>query len=316
MQREVEYKVRFLLFIADEESCSFAGNDLTWRTDVIMTADLGSLTANEISMSRSLPAGSERKQVKVAQFDATATKLMTMSKRKYVVQVQCSSTNDNNGHWYWNYQIFSNRFFLMRSMYEDYTRICVKNFFQLNSLYPSCMDPFLDVPVDEVIGVACVYLNSLYYLIDIDDAFPIVNFAGYTSGNVRVTVRGWIDKIETIPSYITVDREVTLNDFINRTLIIRININSLQDIPEHLSTGTYITFKFFYHSKVYQTPRYCGKTTTPYIKGVIAIEQKITVDFIDSIKTGYIDMEVIMCVLCVCCACLNSYIYIYLCIFL
>lgn len=67
---------------------------------------------------------------------------------------------------------------------------------------------------------------------------------------------------------------------------------SLQDIPEHLSTGTYVTFKFFYHAKMYSTTRYCGQTTTPMIKSTISIDQKITPDFIECIRTGYVDIEV------------------------
>jgi hypothetical protein len=53
-----------------------------------------------------------------------------------------------------------------------------------------------------------------------------------------------------------------------------------------------VTFKFFYHSKLYSTPRYCGKTTTPMIKGTVPIEQKITADFIESLRSGYVDLEV------------------------
>ncbi len=288
MQRDQIFKGKCLLLVSTEpEVQAGAGNDMTLKTDLIFSIDM---VKNYRSRATARPK-KEGEPVKVSRYDSTATKLMSTKYRRYVFQVQCSSTNDS-GNWLWNIYLFYSRFFLMRSMYHDYIDLCSRNFFQLNGLYPNVIDPFVDIPSDEVIGVSCVYLSSLYHLVDIDDSFPIINFAGYNSGCVKCSVRAWIDRIETIPSYITVDKEVVLDDFIDRKMIIRININSLQDIPEHLSTGTYVTFKFFYHSKMYQTNRYCGKTTTPMIKGTIAIEQKITVDFIESIRTGYIDMEV------------------------
>jgi len=317
------------------------GSDRTSKTDCVFTIDIDRHfnKAHTVKHGHRYNPGSDSGRKKVAQYDLTATKLMSTKYRRYVFQIQCSTTNDS-GSWFWSNHIFQSRFFLMRSMYFDYVDLCQRNFFQLNGLYPNIIDPFVDVPNDEVIGVACVYLNSLYHLVDIDDSFPITNFAGYNSGAIRLSVRAWIDRIETIPSYITVDKEVVLDDFMDRNLIIRININSLQvgylgscsilvgliwfglvglcslvsfrityallrivclclclclssqDIPEHLSTGTYVTFKFFYHTKLYSTTRYCGKTTTPMIKCTIPIEQKITADFIESLRTGYIDLEV------------------------
>lgn len=208
------------------------GDDLTSKTDCIFTVDMEKHYNKEHTIKhghRYNPHGHEegKRRPKVAQFDTTATKLMATKFRRYVFQIQCSTTNDS-GSWLWSNNIFQSRFFLMRSMYFDYVDLCQRNFFQLNGLYPNIIDPFVDIPNDEVIGVACVYLNSLYHLVDIEDDFPITNFAGYNSGTIRLSVRAWVDKIETIPAYITVDKEVVLEDFADRNLIIRININSLQ----------------------------------------------------------------------------------------
>jgi hypothetical protein len=229
MQRDQVIKGRCLLLSSTEPAVQAGGgSDLTPKTDCVFTVDMDRTfnkahTAKHGHRYNHNPNGAR----KVAQFDTTATKLMSTKYRRYVFQIQCSSTNDS-GSWMWSHHIFQSRFFLMRAMYFDYVDLCQRNFFQLNGLYPNIIDPFVDIPSDEVIGVACVYLSSLYHLVDIDDSFPITNFAGYNSGTVRLTVRAWVDRIETIPSYITVDKEVVLDDFIDRNLIIRININSLQ----------------------------------------------------------------------------------------
>lgn len=228
--------------------------------------------------------------------------LLTDESRIYTVGVQFA--NDEEGSGWWSWDIFISRFYLMRWMHFDYVFSCNRSIFRLSSKYPVVFNPFSEIPDDELIGVSCIFMESLYYMLDIDDYFPIVSFSGHNAGTIKLSIRSWVDKIETIPSYLTADGEMSLNDFSNRMLLVRVNVDSLHNIPANVSTGNYVNFKFFFHPATYKSSRYLGKSISPKINQVIAIAQKITPDFVDFVRTGYIDVEVYanaVAWLCVCC---------------
>jgi hypothetical protein len=72
---------------------------------------------------------------------------------------------------------------------------------------------------------------------------------------MKVHVRSWIDRIETIPDYISVDRECKLEEFVGRTCVMNFYFDNLIEIPQHLCASVYISFKFFYHAVPYTTAR-------------------------------------------------------------
>lgn len=63
-------------------------------------------------------------------------------------------------------------------------------------------------------------------------------------------VRVWIDQIEMLPSYLTVDKECHIRDFTNRKLIIVFYFDCLKNITQELCASTYIYFRFFHIQKV------------------------------------------------------------------
>lgn len=98
--------------------------------------------------------------------------------------------------------------------------------------------------------------------------------------------------MQVLPAYITADRESHLSEFLGQKCILRFYFEGLQQIPKDLSASTYIYFKFFYHSRAYKTPRHAGISVNPFYDHDIMIEQKITADFIEYLKSGCIEMEV------------------------
>jgi hypothetical protein len=130
------------------------------------------------------------------------------------------------------------------------------------------------------------------YLLDIHNSLPIINYAGKTAGTLHVRVRSWIDKIDTQPGYISIDKETNIADFANHMCLMRIHVDNMRHLPKSLCSATYVCFKFFFHSTAYKTPRYCGTAVNPAIEHTIAIDQKITRDFVDYIRSGCIEMEV------------------------
>ena len=136
-------------------------------------------------------------------------------------------------------------------------------------------------------------MDPIQYLLDINNSIPIISYAGKTAGTIHLRTRSWIDSVDTQPSYISVDKEVVLSDHINHVCMIKIHFDSMRHLPKHLCSSTYAYFKFFFHAQPYRTPRYCGTAVNPELGYTVSIEQKITRDFIDFIKSGCLEIEVI-----------------------
>lgn len=139
-----------------------------------------------------------------------------------------------------------------------------------------------------------MYLDPIQFLIDISNSLPIINFEGRVNGYVDIKVRSWIDKIEPNPPYISVDKEVHIADFMQKHCLMRVQFEGFKQLPSNLCASTYAYFKFFFHPSAYKTSRYGGVAVNPVIDHTVAIDQKITKDFVDFIKTGCIEIEVVV----------------------
>jgi hypothetical protein len=199
-------------------------------------------------------------------------------------------------HWWWSISLFLERYSLMQELYCLFASECGGDISILDeALFSSgpANDPFVDPPQDELVGVAFLHLDGLQYLLDVSDGLPIFNFNGQRAGSIKVHMRCWIDEMETIPEYISVDKETNISSFIDHKMIIRIYFENLLDIPGYISSGLYVAFKFFFHSGTYSTSRHCGIATNPFLNDPVVIEQTITNDFIEYIKTGSLELEVL-----------------------
>ncbi len=212
----------------------------------------------------------------------------------YSAQLVCE-TDDiaSNGKFTWNAEVAIQRLHLLQLMSFSFnSRWCARDASWLNVLYPATLDPSCDAQEDELIGVGYLYLDAFQYLLDVNDVVPLVALDGSKVGHLKVRGRVWIDKIETAPAYLTVDREKSLADFENRMCLMRLYFESLMDLPSMQSSSVYCKFNFFYHSKPYTTLRHGGQSTHPFIHSAIKIEQRITGDFLEYIDRGSLEIEV------------------------
>ncbi|CAE7399942.1 unnamed protein product [Symbiodinium microadriaticum] len=185
----------------------------------------------------------------------------------------------------------------MEAMYKTFVTTCESDLEVLDELMPMSADPFFDPSQPELIGVASLHLDSLFYLCDIRDHLPIVTFKGNKGGFLKMTARTWIDEVETIPTYICVDKESKLTDFSGQKCIIRFYFEALHDITPALSSDVQVAFTFFCHSGQYRTTRHRAVNVMegdkhPFLNSTVVVEQKITPDFIRYIQKKCLELEI------------------------
>ena len=165
----------------------------------------------------------------------------------YSAQLLCTTEDPaSNGRFIWNAEVAMQRLHLLHLMSLSFnSRWCARDASWLNVLYPTSLDPSCDAQEDELIGVGYLYLDAFQYLLDVNDTVPLVAVDGSKVGHLKVRGRVWIDKIETAPAYLTVDKEKSLGDFENRMCLMRLYFESLMDLPAMQSSSVYCKFNFF-----------------------------------------------------------------------
>lgn len=227
---------------------------------------------------------------------------MGQSRRPFAAEIviKTMDAGDEVGLWSWSRFTFVERYvqaikmafhfheFMMDAEHHS-KNIALEN---LEKMYPMEDDPFYDIPGDELIGVGYVYLDSLQYMLDLDENIPLVNFKGLVAGNLRILARIWIDDVTVEPPYVSADEEMRLENYFNHTCHIRLHIQSLQGISASVCCKTRAEFKFFFHGKKYRTPEHAGYAPNPLVDHTLAITQKITPDFLDFLQSGSLEVEV------------------------
>ena len=134
--------------------------------------------------------------------------------------------------------------------------------------------------MDELVGVGFLYLDGLNYLLDVKDTLPLSGYAGKNAligqgkkqlqqalkntqnmeskedqlrqqqknkdvchALLRVHVRCWIDAVEAVPPYITLDCERRLEEFIGHNCIMVFHFPGLVAMDPIRCASTYISFK-------------------------------------------------------------------------
>ena len=137
------------------------------------------------------------------------------------------------GQCWWAAPVLIERLSLASLMLMDFQSAwCGRDTSFLDALYPPARDCFQDTVADELIGVGFVYLDSVQYLLDIDDCVPLTNMAGLPVGALRVRGRTWIDKVEPSPSYLSVDKERLIDEFMGKTCVLRLFFEPLNSFHQ------------------------------------------------------------------------------------
>lgn len=279
-------------------------NDRLTTVQVILASHLANFYATELGHSivyeAQLRMAAAPKKKGTAVTYSKAVRRIFLGKYTFTLDVVARGTNSDGkigtGGWTWNFSIFSQRIFLMDACYERFLAQSNGDLDRYEESVQANTDPFIDPTDFELIGVSYIHLDSLNFLLDVNDTAPIITFKGTVGGAVKLSLRCWIDKVEPVPSYISVDKESVLNDFLNRKCIIRLHIDSCQGINAALSTEVYCAFKFFCHSSEYRTTRVrSSPTPTPFLNTVVVLEQLITPEFISYIQRRSLELEIYGC---------------------
>ena len=114
----------------------------------------------------------------------------------------------------WTYEKFESRLFLMREMFNDWT-LWNRDMNCLKETYTNDKDPFWDPPEARLIGTAVLYLDSLSFLLEIEETTPIIDFKGKQCGELTCEIIALsIGKKNLIDNF----EEVQLNNFIGSDL--------------------------------------------------------------------------------------------------
>ena len=102
----------------------------------------------------------------------------------------------------------------MREMFNDWT-LWNRDMNCLKETYTNDKDPFWDPPEARLIGTAVLYLDSLSFLLEIEETTPIIDFKGKQCGELTCEIIALsIGKKNLIDNF----EEVQLNNFIGSDL--------------------------------------------------------------------------------------------------
>ena len=210
---------------------------------------------------------------------------------------QRSSRGDS---WWWSITVFMQRVFQMRVMYHDFVWKFLNDVDLLDDRYRGANNPFLQPTEPELIGVANIHLDNVFYLFDTRQCVPIISFKGNEVGRLNFKLRCWIDRVEALPEYLKLDNNAKFSDFMGKTCVLRFYFESLTDVNANLSNNIQITHNFFCHSGQYKTTRLPARDqgkgdTISYIDNAVTITQVITMDFIRYATKRSVELEIWGC---------------------
>jgi hypothetical protein len=180
----------------------------------------------------------------------------------------------------------------MEDVVFDLKDRCQESIITLDRLYPSIADPFKDVLDDELIGVGCMFLAPIQYLIDVNETLSLVSYKGHDCGFIKVHVRAFIGEVSSDASQISIDQEMSLRHFAGKKLLIRFNFQRVTNIPATANCNVFVQFKFYHHTITYRSLRHHGQTCSPRLDSIVTVEQDITYDFVEYLQRESLDMEV------------------------
>eukprot|EP01137_Pigoraptor_chileana_P032713 Opistho-2@22532 len=161
--------------------------------------------------------------------------------------------------WLWPKGKFVNRKYLMQEMWQQYIETCEQPSVEESK------DPFWDPPEDIFLGSAHVYLQSLGYMIDMNESLAVTNYQGHEEGILQVAVACADPKGRELNEESFVEAP---KDLLGKRMDLIVKITSGRGVKWVEADGTrsvFCRFKFYADDKLYETPA-VGKTMNPDFK--------------------------------------------------
>ncbi|KAK7465940.1 hypothetical protein BaRGS_00037478 [Batillaria attramentaria] len=160
---------------------------------------------------------------------------------------------ENGNEWLLDRNKFINRKYLMQEMYQ--------NFMEGDKDWdvPKEKDPFWEPPSSDVqIGSVHVYLQSLGYLVELQENLAITDFKGNDCGHLMLEILPCDDKWKELPEEIYAESP---QDLLKKPLNFKLKILSARGLPGNMKQ-TYCKFKFYLDDKETKTEP-VGDTINP-----------------------------------------------------
>eukprot|EP01138_Halocafeteria_seosinensis_P014116 gb/GECG01014414.1/.p1 GENE.gb/GECG01014414.1/~~gb/GECG01014414.1/.p1 ORF type:complete len:1196 (+),score=251.93 gb/GECG01014414.1/:1-3588(+) len=187
---------------------------------------------------------------------------------------------------FWHYDKFVNRLYIMREMYQ----IFVEEGRTLEgNPYTGENDPFFDPAENERIGKATIYLDPLLYVLDVDEATPIIDYKGAENGELLVRMIPHLQ--EEPPEEEDLDMPEQIEELKGKPIYITIFIDGARGLPRDRNVGFNCKFPF-YLEETSETEEYPYKTINPRLDYRKTFQIVVTDDFIRYLNEEAIDFEV------------------------
>lgn len=146
----------------------------------------------------------------------------------------------------------------------------------------------------ELIGVGFLCIDRLEFLLSHDETIKVIGFSGFPMGSIKLSVRCWVDEIQTIPTDIITDVEANIQNFMSddHEFIVNFHFEYLSGLPDNHCSDVYISFKFMGHMPTYTTPQYLGCNANPALDSTVQIVKPINAMLLDYIRTGCMEFKV------------------------
>ena len=176
----------------------------------------------------------------------------------------------------------------MRDMYNAFTDVYDRELEQLANAFAPENDPFWDPPEAQMIGKALIYMDSLSFLLEIEEGTPIIDFKGKQQGElVCEVIPTQIGSKSLIDNY----EEHELGNYMGEDITLEIRMIAAKGLPNQLCNNVYLRYSFF-GNRCIEVITEEAKSMAPKFDFSEQIIQNVDEDFIDYVKNEAFEIEV------------------------
>jgi len=205
-------------------------------------------------------------------------------KTEIVVMVSHSEADKSQS--IWNHEKFTNRIYIMREMYQQWSEN--DGSLQGTDFEQEENDPFFDPPEDFNVGVARFQLEAVRYLLDIDEATPLIDYKGSNQGELLVKILPNEDEDDEIA-----DLE-DVSEMMGKSLKLDITIKSARGLPQNMVQEyktVFAKFDFFLTDSPFCTPHFPLTSINPTLDHTFTVEQVVTPEFVEYVSSAALTLE-------------------------
>lgn len=213
---------------------------------------------------------------------------------------------------FWPHSKFVGRLYSMREVYQcwsEHGRSLAGTEFDTNpATRPAdaaeSSDPFWDPPEDMLLGRSTIYLDSLKYVLPIEEATPIIDYSGKERGELMIRIVphsapkppasavAQSEGREANPDDDEVEEHENIEEIKGQKVGVTVFVDGARGIPSNYTQGTYVKFRFFLDDKPMSTTESSKKSINPRWGWHNTFRPVVTDEFIKYVASEPLDFEV------------------------